>query len=129
MDNTLKKGQWLFLNQIGYDSLYHSIELEDTFLGIPISEYLDKLVGKTIRGEISGVEATVVNHILSTQSERGHNTLYVKYSKSGNDFATNVFNDGENLITSDIEYGISRIIDNNPFCNKPIALNATSIGS
>ena len=94
-----------------------------------ISEYLDKLVGKTIRGEISGVEATVVNHISSTQSERGHNTLYVKYSKSGNDFATNVFNDGENLITSsDIEYGISRVIANNPFATA-IALNATSIGS
>ena len=115
--------------QIGYDSLYYSIELEDTFLGIPISEYLDKLVGKKIRGEISGVEATVVNHITATQSERGHNTLYVKYSKSGNDFTTNVFNDGENLITSsDIEYGISRVIANNPFATT-LALNAASIGS
>ena len=124
-----KEGSMVIPGQIGYDSLYHAIELEDTFLGIPISEYLDKLVGKTIRGEISGVEATVVNYILSTQSERGHNTLYVKYSKSGNDFATNVFNDGENLITSsDIEYGISRIISNNPFATA-IALNATSIGS
>ena len=40
-----------------------------------------------------------------------------------------VFNDGENLITSsDIEYGISRVIANNPFATA-IALNATSIGS
>ena len=51
-----KEGSMVILIQIGYDSLYHAIELEDTFLGIPISEYLDKLVGKTIRGEISGVE-------------------------------------------------------------------------
>ena len=124
-----KEGSMVIPGQIGYDSLYHAIELEDTFLGIPISEYLDKLVGKKIRGEISGVEATVVNYILSTESERGHNTLYVKYSKSGNDFTTNVFNDGENLVTSsDIEYGISRVIANNPFATA-IALNATSIGS
>jgi hypothetical protein len=124
-----KEGSMVIPGQIGYDSLYYSIELEDTFLGIPISEYLDKLVGKKIRGEISGVEATVVNHITATQSERGHNTLYVKYSKSGNDFTTNVFNDGENLITSsDIEYGISRVIANNPFATT-LALNAASIGS
>ena len=124
-----KEGSMVIPGQIGYDGNYHAIELEDTFLGIPISEYLDKLVGKKIRGEVSGVEATVVNYIISTKSERGHNTLYVKYSKSGNDFATNVFNDGENLIAStDIEYGISRVIANNPFATA-IALNATSIGS
>ena len=124
-----KEGSMVIPGQIGYDSSYHAVELEDTFLGIPISEYLDKLVGKTIKGEVSGVEATVVNYILATQSERGHNTLYVKYSKSGNDFATNVFNDGENLVTSsDIEYGISRVIANNPFATT-IALNATSLGT
>ena len=124
-----KEGSMVIPGQIGYDPLYHAIELEDTFLGIPISEYLDKLVGKKIRGEISGVEATVVNHIVATKSERGHNTLYLKYSKSGNDFTTNVFNDGENLIaSSDIEYGISRVIANNPFATT-IALGAASIGS
>ena len=124
-----KEGSMVIPGQIGYDSLYYAIELEDTFLGIPISDYTKQLIGKKIRGEISGVEATVVNCILNTQSDRGHNTLYVKYSKSGNDFTTNVFNDGENLITStDIEYGISRIIANNPFATA-IALNAASIGS
>ena len=124
-----KEGSMVIPGQIGYDALYHAIELEDTFLGIPISDYLKKLIGKTIRGEVSGVEATVVNCILNTQSDRGHNTLYVKYSKSGNDFVTNVFNDGENLIAStDIEYGISRVIANNPFATA-IALNASSIGS
>ena len=124
-----KEGSMVIPGQIGYDALYHAIELEDTFLGIPISDYLKKLIGKTIRGEVSGVEATVVNCVLNTQSDRGHNTLYVKYSKSGNDFVTNVFNDGENLIAStDIEYGISRVIANNPFATG-ISLNATSIGS
>ncbi len=85
-----KEGSMVIPGQIGYDALYHAIELEDTFLGIPISDYLKKLIGKTIRGEVSGVEATVVNCVLNTQSDRGHNTLYVKYSKSGNDFVTNV---------------------------------------
>ena len=124
-----KEGSMVIPGQIGYDPAYFAIELEDTFLGIPISEYLDKLVGKTIKGETSGVEAKVVNHLISTQSERGHNTLYIKYVKAGNDFASNVFNDGENLIaTTDIEYGISRVIANNPFATT-IALGASSTGS
>ncbi len=124
-----KEGSMVIPGQIGYDPAYFAIELEDTFLGIPISEYLDKLVGKTVKGETSGVEAIVVNHLISTESERGHNTLYIKYVKSGNDFASNVFNDGENLIaTTDIEYGISRVIANNPFATT-ISLDASSIGS
>jgi len=86
------------------------------------------LVGKVIRGEETGVEAKVVNYILAEDSERGTNTLYIKYSKSGNDFETDVFQDGENLICDvDIEYGISRIVANTPFA-ACIPANATSIG-
>ena len=68
-----KEGSMVIPGGIGYDAKYYAVELEDTFLGIPISEYLDKLVGKTIKGETSGVEAEVVNYILSTTSDRGHN--------------------------------------------------------
>ena len=124
-----KEGAMVIPGQIGFDNKYFAIELEDTFLGVPISEYLDKLVGKKIRGETSGVEAKVLNYILSTESDRGHNTLYLKYIKSGNDFASNEFNDGENLITNrDIEYGNSRVIANNPFATT-IAVNASSTGA
>ena len=123
-----KEGSMVIPGQIAYDPLYYAVELNDTFLGIPLSEYLDKLVGKTVRGSSSGVEATVVNYVLSKDSERGTNTLYVKYSKSGSDFQTSTFQDGENLTaSSDIEYGLSRITANNPFASC-IASNATSTG-
>ena len=123
-----KEGAMVIPGQIAYDPLYYAVELSETFLGVPLSEYLDKLVGKVIRGESSGVEATVVNFVVSTNSDRGNNTLYVKYSKSGGDFATETFQDGENLIAStDIEYGLSRITANNPF-GSCIPSNATSIG-
>ena len=88
-----KEGAMVIPGQIGFDNKYFAIELEDTFLGVPISEYLDKLVGKKIRGETSGVEAKVLNYILSTESDRGHNTLYLKYIKRGNDFSSNEFNE------------------------------------
>ena len=123
-----KEGSVVIPGQIAYDPLYYAVELNDTFLGIPLSEYLEQLVGKKIRGSQSGVEATVVNYLLDKDSERGNNTLYVKYSKSGSDFSTETFSDGENLITdTNIEYGLSRITSNNPFATC-IASNATSTG-
>ena len=100
-----KEGSVVIPGQIAYDPLYYAVELNDTFLGIPLSEYLEQLVGKKIRGSQSGVEATVVNYLLSKDSDRGNNTLYVKYSKSGSDFSSETFSDGENLISdSDVEY-------------------------
>jgi len=121
-----KEGSQVIPGQIAYDPQYYAVELTDTFFGVSVSQYVDQLVGKTIRGETSGVEARVVNFITKTQSDRGANTLYIKYIKSGNDFATSVFQDGENLICStDIEYGNSRIIANNPFASC-IPSNATS---
>ena len=123
-----KEGAMVIPGQIAYDPLYYAVEVNPTFLGVPVSEYLDQLVGKVVRGAVSGVEATVVNYVLSSNSDRGNNTIYVKYSKSGADFTTNTFQDGENLVTaSDIEYGLSRITANNPFATC-IPSNATSTG-
>ena len=123
-----KEGAMVIPGQIAYDPLYYAVEINESFLGIPVSEYLSELVGKVIRGSNSGVEATVVNYLLNTDSERGNNTLYIKYSKSGSDFATETFEDGENLIAkTDIEYGLSRIVANNAFATC-IASNATSTG-
>ena len=124
-----KEGAMVIPGQVGFDNKYFAIELEDTFLGIPISEYLDQLVGKKIRGETSGVEAKVLNYILATESDRGHNTLYLKYIKRGGDFELNELSDGENLIANkDIEYGNSRVVANNPFATT-IASNAASTGA
>ena len=124
-----KEGSQVIPGQIAYDSLYYAVEVTDSFFGIDVVDYLEGVVGKTIRGENSGVEAKVVNYVTKTESSRGTNTLYVKYTKSGNDFVTTSFLDGENLIAStDIEYGNSRIIANNPFASC-IPENATCIAS
>ena len=124
-----KEGSQVIPGQIAYDSQYNAVELTESFLGIQLTNYIDQLVGKTIKGEQSGVVAKVVNNLTATKSDRGNNTLYVKYQKSGDDFETVTFQDGENLIcTSDIEYGNTRIVANNPFA-ACIPSNACSIGS
>jgi len=124
-----KEGAMVIPGQIAYDPQYYAVQVNESFLGIPVADYLENVVGKVIRGSVSGVEATVVNYVLAENSDRGTNTLYVKYSRSGNDFSKEVFDDGENLISStDIEFGISRISANNPFASC-ISSGATSTGS
>jgi len=88
------------------------------------------LVGKTIKGEISGVTAKVENYITNTQSDRGNYTLYIKYQSSSDiNFDTKTFVDGENLIAlEDINYGVSTIRTNSSFATTIIS-NSVSVGS
>ena len=56
-------------------------------------------------------------------------TFYIKYEKSGDDFTTETFSDGESLSANrDIVYGASVIAANEPFANT-LAFGATAIGS
>ena len=94
------------------------------------SLYIQSLIGKTVRGETSGVRAKIENFITNTQSERDNYTLYLKYqSSSDNDFLIDKFLDGENLVAEeDIFYGVSAIRDGSTFATT-IIQNSTEIGS
>ena len=114
-----------------YDDSYFAVRISPFFLNIAVSNYTSVLSDKKIEieGELSGVRATVVNRILSTESVDGHDTLYVKYTRSGRDGITRTFQDGENLITlSDVEYSSTSIEANNQIATC-IASEATKVGS
>jgi hypothetical protein len=70
-----KEGSMVIPGQIGYDDQYYSVEIDESHLGIPISSYIDKFIGKSIRGETSGVTAVIENYITNAQSDRGNYTL------------------------------------------------------
>jgi hypothetical protein len=125
-----KEGSVVIPGQIGYDDQYYSVQIDDFHLGIPVSSYIEKFVGKSIQGEISGVTAVVENYITNEQSERGNYTLYIKYkNSSSSDFTTRTFIDGENLISlEDVDYTLSTIQRNTSFATA-ILSNSTSIGS
>jgi hypothetical protein len=125
-----KEGSVVIPGQIGYDDQYYSVQIDDSHLGIPVSSYIEKFVGKSIQGEISGVTAVVENYITNEQSERGNYTLYIKYqSSSSSDFTTRTFIDGENLISlEDVDYTLSTVQRNTSFATAIIS-NSTSIGS
>jgi len=118
-----KEGSMVIPGQIGYDSEYSYVQIDDTHLGIPVSAYIDKFVGKSIKGETSGVTAVVENYITNTQSEKNNYTLYVKYkSSSDTNFTSKTFVDGENLISlENVDYTLSSIRTNTSFATSIIS--------
>lgn len=125
-----KEGSVVIPGQVAYDSQYTSVQIDESHLGIPVSLYVSSLIGKTIRGDTSGVKAKIEGFITNAESERDNFTLYLKYqSSSNNDFFTDKFLDGENLVAEeDIFYGVSAIRDGSTFATT-IIQNSTATGS
>ena len=74
-----KEGAKVIPGNTYYNKEYNGIQLESSFLGIPISNYLGQLVGSKITGLTSGVTATATKCVLGRDSENGNPTLYVSY--------------------------------------------------
>ena len=120
-----------------YDGNFTCVEVESTYKGIDIESYYEGLIGKKIKGKITGILAKVVKVLSKEDSERSTTTLYVKYISSSDNsdtqsFTKEVFDDGEELITlADIPVGDSYIFTNSEVA-KVISLpnqKATSTGS
>jgi hypothetical protein len=128
-----KEGAKVIPGNTGYTQLYYAVELQNNYLGVPVSAYANQLVGTKITGQTSGVTAVVDKVLLPTDSERGNLTLYVNYLASNTqNNSTQQFSDGE-LLSSSIQItsgllGNSLIAVGQPFAST-ISQNATSIGS
>ena len=96
-----KEGAKVIPGNTGYTQLYYCVQLQNNFQGIPVSAYVDQLIGTKIKGETSGVTAVVDNVLLPEDSERNNLTLYINYLTSNtNNNSTQIFSDGENLVTN-----------------------------
>ena len=125
-----KEGARVIPGQISFTLEYDCIQVESEFLGIPLSLYLNSLLGIKIQGSTSGVTAKISNILTQSESDNGNITLYLEYEKSSNDFSTKSFSDGENLITlSDITFGLSNLISSGEQFAKAIDQNASAVGS
>jgi hypothetical protein len=121
-----KEGAKVIPGNTGYTQLYYGIQLQNTYLGVPVAAYAEQLVGTKITGETSGVSAVVDKVLLPEDSERGNLTLYINYlNSSTTNNSTQVFSDGENLTCNQIIasglLGNSSIAAGSPF--------ATTIGN
>ncbi len=94
-----KEGSVVIPGGVNYVDSYKAVELQNLYLGTNVIAYLPSLIGRTLRGQNSGVRATVIGVLDFTNSDRGNNTLYVNYLNS--DSQTNSyegFADGEILL-------------------------------
>ena len=128
-----KEGAKVIPGNTGYTQLYYCVQLQNNFQGIPVSAYVDQLIGTKIKGETSGVTAVVDNVLLPEDSERNNLTLYINYLTSNTtNNATQIFSDGENLVTNTtIASGLlgnTTIAAGSPFA-VTISNNASATGS
>jgi hypothetical protein len=125
-----KEGSVVIPGQLKYENPLYAVEIESTFNGSPISLYFDQIIGKKIRGLVSGVSAEVVYLLKNTDSERGNYTLYLKYLESGGvDFENRTFQNSETLVLeTPLTYGNFTIQVGQGICNT-ISTNAISEGS
>ena len=125
-----KEGAKVIPGQLTYLSSYYAIQIEPEYLGVPVSLYLDQLVGTLITGQQSGVTARVSSYITNEESERGNYTLYVDYFESSTtDAATQTFFDDEILLTSEnITFSTTFIGANEGFA-KALTIDANATGS
>ena len=94
-----KEGAKVIPGSTTFEDDFLGIQIESEFLGLPVSLYLDQLIGKKIRGASSGVTAQVVTYITDEESDRGNVTLYIAYRGSGINNDINTFLDNEVLQT------------------------------
>ena len=124
-----KEGSMVIPGNINYDSEYNSIRLNSDHLGIPVSLYVDQLVGKRLTGQISGITVIVDNYALPAEStDITDLTLFIKYLNSGSDNEVKTLTDGEDLIVEEsFVYGNTSINAGDTVATL-VALNASAIG-
>ena len=98
-EHFFKEGSLVIPGNLTYNAKYDSVVLNPQQGGIDISLYLDQLVGVTIRGEISGVKAKVVNYVLPPNEGVSNPTIFVSYTDSGDNSETAKFIDNEALLS------------------------------
>ena len=125
-----KEGAKVIPGSTTFEDEFLGVQIDPEFLGIPVSLYLDQLVGKKIKGASSGVTAQVVTYITDEESDRGNFTLYVTYRNSGfsEDNESNEFLDNEVLQTvEDISFSTTFIAAGEGFAST-IAQDAAVTG-
>jgi len=95
-NHVFKEGSVVIPGQVNYNNQFFAVKIENQYLGIDVNQYLPDLVGKTIIGDTTKVEAKII-HVL-TEDEIGNEyaTLYVSYLASGIE-EQRVFSDREKL--------------------------------
>ena len=107
-----KEGSMVIPGGIELDRSYFSAKINDTHLGIDVSVYLSSIIasnngkGLRVRGQTSGIVATIKNFILPPAEGVDNITIFIKYQQSGTSGESTAFPDGEVLVLEEpLTYG------------------------
>ena len=107
-----KEGSMVIPGNIELDRSYFSAKVNDTHLGIDVSIYLNNIIasnggkGLRVRGQTSGIVATIKNFILPPAEGVDNITVFIKYVQSGTDGESKSFPNGEVLVLEEpLTYG------------------------
>ena len=100
--HVFKEGAKVIPGNTTYFTDYFCVELNNEYLGITVESYINQLLNRKIVGLTSGVSATIVKILSSSESERDNLTIYVKYDSSGVANDNSKFIDGE-LFAADVD--------------------------
>ena len=102
-----KEGAKVIPGQLSYQDLFTGVTIDPDFAGIPVSLYVEQLT--------------------ANESAIGLNTLYFTITKSGTDFESGDFVEGENLVLLEsLSYGNTVISANQSFAvTSPVDCNIT----
>ena len=130
-----KEGSMVIPGGIEYDPTYFSAKINSTHLGVDVSVYLNEIIanndgkGTRVRGQSSGIVATIKNYILPPDEGVDDITIFIKYNQSGNDGISGAFPDGEVLILEDnVTYGNTTLSTEETVLTL-VSENATATGS
>ena len=56
---TFKEGSIVIPGQINYNNQFNAVKIENSYLGVNVDLYANDLIGKTIKGDTSKVEAKI----------------------------------------------------------------------
>jgi len=100
--HVFKEGAKVIPGNTTYFTDYFCVELNNEYLGITVESYINQLLNRKIVGLTSGVSATIVKILSSSESERDNLTIYIKYDSSGVANDNSKFIDGE-LFAADVD--------------------------
>ena len=130
-----KEGSMVIPGGIEYDPTYFSAKINATHLGVDVSVYLSNIIannngkGTRVRGQSSGIVATIKNFILPPEEGVDDITIFIKYNQSGTSGESTAFPDGEVLILEDnVTYGNTTLNIEETILTL-VSENATATGS
>ena len=130
-----KEGSMVITGNIELDNSYFAAKINPTHLGIDVSVYLNEIIsnnegkGTRVRGQNSGIVATIKNFILPPTEGVEDITLFIKYVESGDDGESAAFPDGEILILEEtVTYGNTTLNINETILTL-VSESATATGS